>query len=404
MTYLVMECHLAYAIVLDQAGRIIKVANMGYEVGQKVDDVIEQQHRPALFRMRLASMVAAACLCLAVLGGGGYGACFIPYGTVHLKINPDVLMSVSYMDRVVGLEGLNEDGNRLIGQVSYKGKHAEEVTRLLVERAVDMGYLAEGGTVMVKADGGSIRWKQKREDDIGTGLRRQFEGRMQVEIKVGDDAGDMKDADGDDRTAAPDAPVVRPASRPASGHHPSMPARPAAAPAVPKAAEGMTGGAGRGGTGERDDDDEEEDDRDDDDEEEDDRDDGRGEEDDRDGGRGDGDDRDDGRGEEDDRDDGGRGDGDDRDGGRGDGDDRDDGGHGDGDDRDDGHGDGDDRDDGRGHGDDRDDGRGNADSQEDDRKDDSGHENDGDGAADDEDGNGGNENEEDDGDSNEDDD
>ena len=191
MTYLVMECHPAYAIVLDQAGRIIKVANMGYEVGQKVDDVIEQQHRPALFRMRLASMVAAACLCLAVLGGGGYGACFIPYGTVHLKINPDVLMSVSYMDRVVGLEGLNEDGNRLIGQVSYKGKHAEDVTRLLVERAVDMGYLAEGGTVMVKADGGSIRWKQKREDDIGTGLRRQFEGRMQVEIKVGDDAGDM---------------------------------------------------------------------------------------------------------------------------------------------------------------------------------------------------------------------
>lgn len=374
MTYLVMECHPAYAIVLDQAGRIIKVANMGYEVGQKVDDVIEQQHRPALFRMRLASMVAAACLCLAVLGGGGYGACFIPYGTVHLKINPDVLMSVSYMDRVVGLEGLNEDGNRLIGQVSYKGKHAEDVTRLLVERAVDMGYLAEGGTVMVKADGGSIRWKQKREDDIGTGLRRQFEGRMQVEIKVGDDAGDMKDADGDDRTAAPDAPVVRPASRPASGHHPSMPARPAAAPAVPKAAEGMTGGAGRGGTGERDDDDEEEDDR------------------------------DDGRGEEDDRDDGGRGDGDDRDdGGHGDGDDRDDG-HGDGDDRDDGHGDGDDRDDGRGDGDDRDDGRGNADSQEDDRKDDIGHENDGDGAADDEDGNGGNENEEDDGDSNEDDD
>ena len=383
MTYLVMECHPAYAIVLDQAGRIIKVANMGYEVGQKVDDVIEQQHRPALFRMRLASMVAAACLCLAVLGGGGYGACFIPYGTVHLKINPDVLMSVSYMDRVVGLEGLNEDGNRLIGQVSYKGKHAEDVTRLLVERAVDMGYLAEGGTVMVKADGGSIRWKQKREDDIGTGLRRQFEGRMQVEIKVGDDAGDMKDADGDDRTAAPDAPVVCPAPRPASGHHPSMPARPAAAPAVPKAAEGMTGGAGRGGTGERDDDDEEEDDRDD----------GRGEEDDRDGGRGEGDDRDDGRGEEDDRDDGGHGDGDDRDDG-----------HGDGDDRDDGHGDGDDRDDGRGHGDDRDDGRGNADSQEDDRKDDIGHENDGDGAADDEDGNGGNENEEDDGDSNEDDD
>ena len=33
------------------------------------------------------------------------------------------------MDRVVGLEGLNEDGDRLIDQVPYKGKHAEEITR-----------------------------------------------------------------------------------------------------------------------------------------------------------------------------------------------------------------------------------------------------------------------------------
>ena len=30
---------------------------MGYEVGQKVDYVIEQQHRPALLPMRVVSMV-----------------------------------------------------------------------------------------------------------------------------------------------------------------------------------------------------------------------------------------------------------------------------------------------------------------------------------------------------------
>ena len=34
----------------------------------------------------------------------------MPYGTVEVRINPDVKMSVSYMDRVVGLEGVNEDG------------------------------------------------------------------------------------------------------------------------------------------------------------------------------------------------------------------------------------------------------------------------------------------------------
>ena len=41
MKYLVMECHPGYAVVLDDEGRFWKVANMGYEVGETVDDVIK---------------------------------------------------------------------------------------------------------------------------------------------------------------------------------------------------------------------------------------------------------------------------------------------------------------------------------------------------------------------------
>lgn len=36
MNYLVMECHPGYAVVLDETGRFLKVANMRYEVGQRV--------------------------------------------------------------------------------------------------------------------------------------------------------------------------------------------------------------------------------------------------------------------------------------------------------------------------------------------------------------------------------
>lgn len=43
MKYLVMECHLGYAVVLDEKGEFIKVANMHYEVGQTVYDVIKMQ-------------------------------------------------------------------------------------------------------------------------------------------------------------------------------------------------------------------------------------------------------------------------------------------------------------------------------------------------------------------------
>lgn len=184
MTYLVMECHPSYAIVLDNEGRMIKAANMGYQEGQVVGEIIARQAPKAPILFRLAPLAAAACLCLAVLGGGAYGAYGMPYGTVEVRINPDVKMSVSYMDRVVGLEGVNEDGKKLIDQVSYKGRNSEYMTGILVERAMEMGYLTEGGTVYVAASGGSERWKAKRADAIRTGLDTLLKDSIPVEVHV----------------------------------------------------------------------------------------------------------------------------------------------------------------------------------------------------------------------------
>ena len=184
MTYLVMECHPSYAIVLDNEGRMIKAANLGYQEGQVVGEIIARQAPKAPILFRLAPLAAAACLCLAVLGGGAYGAYGMPYGTVEVRINPDVKMSVSYMDRVVGLEGVNEDGKKLIDQVSYKGRNSEYMTGILVERAMEMGYLTEGGTVYVAASGGSERWKAKRADAIRTGLDTLLKDGMPVEVHV----------------------------------------------------------------------------------------------------------------------------------------------------------------------------------------------------------------------------
>ena len=180
MTYLVMECHPSYAIVLDNEGRMIKAANLGYQEGQVVGEIIARQTPKAPILFRLAPLAAAACLCLAVLGGGAYGAYGMPYGTVEVRINPDVKMSVSYMDRVVGLEGVNEDGKKLIDQVSYKGRNSEYMTGILVERAMEMGYL----TVYVAASGGSERWKAKRADAIRTGLDTLLKDGMPVEVHV----------------------------------------------------------------------------------------------------------------------------------------------------------------------------------------------------------------------------
>lgn len=73
MKYIVMECNLGYAVVLDRDGRFLKVANMHYEVGQTVTDVIEMQApltesasaKKKIKKWMYTLAAAAACLIIA---------------------------------------------------------------------------------------------------------------------------------------------------------------------------------------------------------------------------------------------------------------------------------------------------------------------------------------------------
>ena len=61
-----------------------------------------------------------------------------------MQINPDVQMSVNRFDRVVGLEGLNEDGKELIKGYRAYGKGMQTVSDELADRTVELGYPGGG--------------------------------------------------------------------------------------------------------------------------------------------------------------------------------------------------------------------------------------------------------------------
>ena len=66
MKYLVMECGLSYAVVLDQEGRFLKVANLNYQVGQTVEEVIPFREESTVWWKKpvVWSTAAAACVLL----------------------------------------------------------------------------------------------------------------------------------------------------------------------------------------------------------------------------------------------------------------------------------------------------------------------------------------------------
>ena len=187
MNYLVLETHPAYAVLLDEEGRFLKAANLRYQVGDTVQNIVELRQpkakSPAAWKPLAGLAGLAACFCLVFFGW--YQPNFTAYGTLRIQINPDVEMTVSRTDRVLDLEGLNADGEDLIEGYSYRGKDRETAADELVERAIHMGYLADGDTVSITVTSADADWQAREEAQ----LQAQLEARYgeTIVIRLGSD-------------------------------------------------------------------------------------------------------------------------------------------------------------------------------------------------------------------------
>ena len=61
-------------------------------------------------------------------------------------------MELNRIGEVLDLEGLNEDGKLLLEGYEGRGKDKTKVTDELIDRAIEMGFLSEGGQVSFSID------------------------------------------------------------------------------------------------------------------------------------------------------------------------------------------------------------------------------------------------------------
>lgn len=191
MNYMVMECHPGYAVVLDENGQFLKVANLHYQPGQTVVDVIEmrqsEQVRKKSHKWLYSLGAAAACLVLMI-------STFLPanaaYASVYMKINPEVCIDVTQQDQVVHLSGINEDGKTLIEEYDYKKKSLDTVMDELVKRAIALGYLHEGGKITLTLDAEDEAWVVQHNESIPEQLSQKLGVFPPVEIEIKDKTSD----------------------------------------------------------------------------------------------------------------------------------------------------------------------------------------------------------------------
>ena len=174
MKYLIMECHPGYAVAMTEEGTFLKVANLNYEVGQEVEQVIAARPPRRRGGGWLRLLPVCACLCLAFWGAWYF--VLSSFGTVRMRINPEVLISVNRLGYVVELEGLNDDGDRLADGVDTFGRKLEQVSGDLADRARVLGYLPEEGEIVLTVRSGSETWNSSTEALLTRTLEERLDG------------------------------------------------------------------------------------------------------------------------------------------------------------------------------------------------------------------------------------
>lgn len=187
MKYLVMECHPGYAVVLGGDGRFLKVANLHYEVGQTVTDVTEvtlpQRQPVSARRPGWVTQLGAMAACLVLVAAAALGYMQMPYASVYMTINPQVRIDVNRADRVLDVEGMNPDGAYLLHGYDPDRKALDTVMDELVDRAIDTGYLHEGGRITLELDGRES-WVNSHSDHLNTHLTEYLTDRITVTVDV----------------------------------------------------------------------------------------------------------------------------------------------------------------------------------------------------------------------------
>ena len=218
MKYIVMECRRSYAVLLDEEGRFLKAANLNYETGQIVQEpLLMREDPPKRTRTaRWAAAIAAAAACLAVVFGIGYYQGYAaPYSSILLSINPEVRLELNRHGTVVSLIGTNEDGVALLDGYQGKGKDKVTVADELIDRAIAMGYLSEGGRVSFQIDTPEQLLFQEYGVELRSEVEEHLSGKLSVTIEItGSDSSSSQ-------TASDSFPVSTPDTSSAPSQNPS---------------------------------------------------------------------------------------------------------------------------------------------------------------------------------------
>lgn len=186
MKYIIMECHASYAVLLDEKGHFLKAANRQYQIGQTVEDPVLMKESGLGKRVKLRAVmgIAAAAACFLLAFTGYYRDYMVKDASICLTINPSVRLELNRKGQVMRVSGVNEDGRKLLEGYRQGSRDRLTVTKELIGRAMEMGYLSAGSRIVLDIDAPEEAVFQKYGVELRTGLSEYLKDTLEVEIEI----------------------------------------------------------------------------------------------------------------------------------------------------------------------------------------------------------------------------
>jgi len=157
---------------LKEKTKIFLKSNFETETRQKV----KKSSFREVFGMKKLLLAASAVAVCAIFTVGGYAYSRTPVNFVSLDINPSIEVGVNAFDKVVSVEGINEDGKKLLEGQKVTGLALKEAIAALVQEAAEQEYIAEDGSTVIavtaesKKEGKAVELRNESEQGVSLAM------------------------------------------------------------------------------------------------------------------------------------------------------------------------------------------------------------------------------------------
>lgn len=134
----------------------------------RVQNILEE-----IFIMKKFAGAILSITFLGLVALGGFKVYNNPVAYISMDINPSVELGLNFMNKVVSVEGVNEDGKALIEEANISNMAAEDAVEILVQEANNQGYINEDGSSVVALT--AIAKNEKKSEQIEERIKARVE-------------------------------------------------------------------------------------------------------------------------------------------------------------------------------------------------------------------------------------